>query len=327
VQQIAPVQVLSITAGPTGADSNGGFALTQERSIFSRADDREVIVLFRWEDVPGTHKLVAQWRSPDGAASVSSAIDYKAAEKRFGAYWRLPVSPGMALGTWSIEVAMDGRPAGRFTFEITDANVAAAPARRALTEAEIYERLNAAFVVLRRSRADGVELDPAAAFMVAPETGRLHTVVAAIDSADTIPVAAQAATETPTPLIQLRTSGALMPAVAGASHVASGGFSRAGKRNDSSKTFVEAFTTADKQIVAAIAWAPTDRVRGQGSIRLFDAENTMIAASQPKRVNYNRGSYSESRWEFPLPPKPGMYRVDVLVDATTYWRGFFRLDP
>lgn len=90
-QQMTPVQVLSVSAGPTGTDSSGGFVLTEERFVFSRMTDREVIVLFRWEDLPGPHKLVAQWRSPDGGASVSSAIDYKAAEKRFGAYWRLPV--------------------------------------------------------------------------------------------------------------------------------------------------------------------------------------------------------------------------------------------
>jgi hypothetical protein len=100
-QQLAPVRVLSITAGPAGSENNGGFVLHEERSVFSRATDREVIVLFQWEDVPGAHKLVAQWRSPDGAAIVNSAIDYKAAEKRFGALWRLPTSPSMSLGTWS----------------------------------------------------------------------------------------------------------------------------------------------------------------------------------------------------------------------------------
>jgi hypothetical protein len=84
-QQLAPVRVLSITAGPAGSENNGGFVLHEERSVFGRVTDREIIVVFQWEDVPGAHKLVAQWRSPDGAASVTSAIDYKAAEKRFGA--------------------------------------------------------------------------------------------------------------------------------------------------------------------------------------------------------------------------------------------------
>ena len=42
-QQLAPVQVLSITAGPAGSEAGGGFALHEERSVFSRTADREVI--------------------------------------------------------------------------------------------------------------------------------------------------------------------------------------------------------------------------------------------------------------------------------------------
>jgi hypothetical protein len=81
---------------------------------------------------------------------------------------------------------MDGRPAGRFTFEITDAKIEAATSRRPLTEAELYERLNASFAVLRRSGRDKRDLDTAAAFRPVPDTGRLYTVVAAIDSADSV---------------------------------------------------------------------------------------------------------------------------------------------
>src|SRR5215211_5599406 len=92
VQGQTDLRVISISAGPSGADVNGTFALSEERSIFSREADREVYVLFRWEGVPGPHKLVAQWRSPDGSATSSSAIDYVAKDKRFGAYWQLGVT-------------------------------------------------------------------------------------------------------------------------------------------------------------------------------------------------------------------------------------------
>jgi len=99
---------------------NGTFALTSERSTFNRNDDREVIVLFEWDGVPGAHRLVAQWRSPDSAVTSNSAIDYVARAERFGAYWSLPLSASMSLGTWSIEATVDGVPAGRLTFEVTD---------------------------------------------------------------------------------------------------------------------------------------------------------------------------------------------------------------
>ena len=95
----AQVHVLKISAGPAGKEADGTFLLTEERTVFGRTDDREVIVLFEWDGVPGPHKLVAQWRSPDGGLGSTSAIDYIAKGRRFGGYWRLPISPAMPLGT------------------------------------------------------------------------------------------------------------------------------------------------------------------------------------------------------------------------------------
>lgn len=464
-QQIAPVQVLKISAGPAGFEKNGVFELSEERSVFSRSTDREVIVLFRWEHVPGPHKLVAQWRSPDGGASVSSAIDYDATDKRFGAYWRLPLAPAMSLGVWSIDVTIDGRPAGRFTFEVTDAKVEAPSPKRPLTESEIYQRLASVFIVLRRGSADGRELDAAAAFMAAPKTGRIYTVMPALDSSDrlravmsdritrdlsrlvawnrreqwavlegtlaagealpvrsdqaikigsrcfsmegtadgarvlitgtitgeagtvagrpvsiaTFPnafgmpgapvvdeygelfgivgagmpgdprpvehilearddlkgapivpfgvIAVQAAT-TPVDLAALRAAGRIMPSVVGG-QTASGGFTRgAVKRADSGSTeFVVEFSKGEKAIGVVLSWTPRDRLRGQAVLRVFDAENTLVAASQPRKVSYNSGSYTRSSWEVPMLREPGTYRVDVLIDANTYWRGFLRINP
>ena len=135
--------------------------------------------------MPGPHKLVAQWRSVDGGATATSAIDYNATDKRFGARWNIPVTPSMALGVWTIEVTMDGRPAGRHTFEIGDANVAVVT-RRPLTHDEHYARLNKLFVILRRSGPDGVELEPAAGFVPAPKIGHVYTILPAIDATDTV---------------------------------------------------------------------------------------------------------------------------------------------
>ncbi len=84
-QQIAPVHVLKISSGSTGSETSGVFALTDERSVFNRTTDGEIIVFFQWEHVPGPHKLVAHWRSADGGVTSSSTIDYNATDKRFGA--------------------------------------------------------------------------------------------------------------------------------------------------------------------------------------------------------------------------------------------------
>lgn len=183
-QPPAPLHVLKIAGGPSGAESGGTFVLTEERSVFNRSDDREVIVQFLWEGAPGPHKMVGQWRSPDGGQTSVSTIDYVAKDRRFGAYWRLPVSPAMALGTWSMEATVDGQPAGRFSFEVTDRAIAPVVTKRPLTQAELFERLNRMFVVLHRTTAGGRDLDIGAGFT--GSGGRIFTAMAAIDDVDTI---------------------------------------------------------------------------------------------------------------------------------------------
>jgi hypothetical protein len=180
----ASLNVLKIAAGPAGAESNGVFVLTEERTVFSRTSDREIIVFFQWDGVPGPHKLVAQWRSPDGGLTSSSAIDYVAKDRRFGAYWRLSLATTMPLGTWSIEASVDGQPGGRLTFDVKDEKVAPAIVKRPLTLAELYERLNHAFVVIERATPAGRQLDPAGGFISG--STRVYTSLAAIDSADRV---------------------------------------------------------------------------------------------------------------------------------------------
>jgi hypothetical protein len=464
-QQITPVQVLKISAGPVGAESNGVFALTEERSVFSRGTDREVIVFFQWENLPGAHKLVAQWRSADGGTTSSSSIDYHASDKRFGAYWRLPVTADIPLGTWSIEATMDGRPAGRYSFEITDANVATAVSRRPLTHAELYAHLNQFFVLLRRGAADGRELEPAAGFLPAPQTGRIYTVVPAIDATETLravtsngtthqitklvawnrrqqwavvqgqpapgealrvapseelkigsqcfsiegtaagvrvlvvgtlsgqaetaglrvliatfprafgmpgapvvdeygallgivgaglpgdsrpvdniaeargtlngaPVIPFAAVTAPAAaagldLVALLAAGDLMPPLTGANHIASGSFTRGPvKRGDAAGGEpVKEFSLRDQMIGVVVTWSPSERVRGSAVLRVLDSENKIIGVSQPRKVNFDKGNVARSSWDLPMLATPGVYRVDLAVDARTLWRGFFRINP
>jgi len=179
-----PLHVLKITSGPAGIESQGTFVLTEERSVFSRTSDREVIVLFQWDGVPGPHKLVAQWRSPDGGLTSTSTVDYVARDRRFGGYWRLTIAPTMPLGTWTIEVTVDGQPAGRHTFEVRDEKVGTAVAKRPLAPPELYERLNRMFVVLERATADGQQLEPAGGLL--GNGGRIYTSLAAIDATDVV---------------------------------------------------------------------------------------------------------------------------------------------
>lgn len=182
----APLTVLRITAGPHGEVRNGSFVIDEERTQFDPAKDKEVFVFFLWQGQPGMHRMTAQWKAPDGASSTTSPVQYEATDRRFGAYWSLTLSPTSTAGTWSIEATVDGQPGGRFTFEIAPTSGAAVspPRRRVLTQAELFTRASAAYVLLERATARGDRLDPAAAF--AAGHGRLFTAVAAVDGADTI---------------------------------------------------------------------------------------------------------------------------------------------
>ncbi|HEX5215888.1 MAG TPA: trypsin-like peptidase domain-containing protein [Vicinamibacterales bacterium] len=195
-QQTAAVRVLKMSSGATGQEQNGSFVLTSERSVFNRTDDKQVIVLFQWEGTPGAHKLIAQWRSPDGGLTSNSAIDYQAAAARFGAYWTMPITATMSLGIWSVEATVDGVPAGRFSFEITDRTVPSAIVKRPMTQPELYERLSRQFVVMQRQGPPGVkDLDSFAGLAIGG--GRVATAMATFDNAERVLVLPPGGTATP----------------------------------------------------------------------------------------------------------------------------------
>ena len=180
--QTPPLHVLKIAAGPSGAENNGNFVLTEERLKFSRTADREVIVFFHWDGVPGSHKLEARWRSPDGGFTSNSTIDYTAAERRFGAYWRIAITPTMQLGTWNIEATVDGQPGGRLSFEVIDAAAEKGTTpRRPMTQQELFEVLRRSYVVLNRILPDGRELEPVGGVVSAG--GQILTGVRGLDGA------------------------------------------------------------------------------------------------------------------------------------------------
>ena len=449
----APLNVLKITAGPTGAESNGTFVLTEERTVFSRVNDREVIVFFQWDGVPGAHKLVAQWRSPDGGLTSSSAIDYVAKDRRFGAYWRLSLSTTMPPGTWSIEATVDGQPGGRLTFDIRDEKVAPVVVKRPLTQAELYERLNRAFVVIERSRGrdrplawarrastrrsrrltrrtasrrsartaraamscrsplaspsglgdprrqraagraarrrrrqresrrpdysieggttgralteggltgqsdlPGVGRRLLATFsngtgtpgapvlnefgelvgMVGgahfPGATRLLDLLRARGAMKGIPIVPMTELRVrpdaaPEAIAAMQLRGDLIAALSGEEHVVSGGFAKQINRGPAVAPADqrEEFSSQDKTFVTWINWSPQERVRGQGSLRMFDADNRVVMESKPAKIDLRKGQLSLSSWQIPVPSTPGLYRVDAAVDGKPIWRGFVRI--
>lgn len=452
-----PLHVLRISSGPSGSIVNGTFVLTSERSIFNRQDDREVIVLFEWDGIPGAHRLVAQWRSPDSAVTSNSAVDYVARAQRFGAYWSLPLSASMTLGTWSIEATVDGVPAGRLTFEVTDNKVASSVLKPMLTQAALYELLKRGSVVLRRTSKGGRELSAASGF--SPRAGWIYTAMSALDGADDIRVVSRSGVATPvttvvawnrqqhwavlfgnvdadvlpiapteatkvgtrcvslegtsptgrvlsecsitgqdahgtwpsliatffagdgvlgapvlnefgeviglvgdrgavgeeaipyrlkqsapgTPIVpvgaiqvdaattlvtfgDLRNRGVTVPGVVGNEHVMTAGFGRVDAKGKLVSTEQHSeLSVREKAFAVFVMWFPKERLRGQMNVRLFDAENRLVAESKPAKVDLRKDQTLTSSWNLPMLLHAGTYRADVLLDTTPIWRGFLRI--
>jgi hypothetical protein len=184
-QPAQPVTVLRAAVGPSGQLRNGDYVLDEERATFDPEKDKQVVVLFQWQGAPGAHRMVVSWKSPDGASSTTKPVEYVARDGRFGGYWPLNLSSSTAIGTWTVEAAVDGQPAGQLSFTVGAAGAAPLkPARQIMTQPQLFARISAALVVLERSTAKGRRVDPAAA--VALGNGRIVTSMAAIDGSDAI---------------------------------------------------------------------------------------------------------------------------------------------
>jgi hypothetical protein len=125
----------------------------------------------------------------------------------------------------------------------------------------------------------------------------------------------------------LRAAGEVMPPVA-AGQISGGGFTRTPvKRGQAAIEFVKDFSLRDPIVGVALTWLTSERVRGKATIRVYDVDNNAVAASEPRKVDFNKGAYAQSFWQMPMLKQPGLYRVDVALDARILWRGFLRVSP
>lgn len=85
------------------------------------------------------------------------------------------------------------------------------------------------------------------------------------------------------------------------------------------------FTVGEGRFYTFVRWNPTTRFRGQLQLRIFDAENQLVIASKPSGINLSPGASSGSQWQLDVPPMPGTYRADVVLDGNPVWRGFLRV--
>ena len=180
-------RLVRAVSGPSGKVKGSSFVFDEVRSRFVHPQDKSLIVYFEWEGTEGTHVLSALWKRPDGRIdSISPDVKIESGTKELTCYWTYTLDPEMPPGVWSVEVRIDGHPAGSHPFEIAGTSspnpaLTAAPAPKPPTLDQIYRAVSPALVWVRKLGADGKRTDTASGFVIGKD--RVATAFQAIDSA------------------------------------------------------------------------------------------------------------------------------------------------
>jgi hypothetical protein len=129
---------------------------------------------------------------------------------------------------------------------------------------------------------------------------------------------------------QLAATGQFMPPLSATQNVLSGALSRGlNRKADPPRVIQEKyeFARGDQQLIVFVTWLPEEKRKGIPALHLFDLDNRLIFENAgKKKITVNTNKLSYTAWEVDVSTiSPGIYRVDVLLDADTVWRTFFRV--
>jgi len=160
------------------------FVLDEVRSRFVYPKDKSFMVYFEWEAPPGAHALSGLWRDPGGrVVQISPDVKVESKSAELTCYWTYILDPQMRPGVWTLEVRIDGQPAGSHTFEIagTTVPVAPEPAPKLPTVDEVFRKALPSLVWVRKINAHGQPVDTSIGFVVGKD--RIVTAMQAVDGA------------------------------------------------------------------------------------------------------------------------------------------------
>src|ERR1700682_912814 len=186
--QTDAIRMLRSLAGPSGKASGSRFIFEEMRDRFVYPQDKSLIVYFEWDAPPGLHVLTGIWKQPDGrASSMSPDVKVETANRELRCYWQYLLAPGLPNGVWTLEVRIDGQPAGSHSFVLISIEqpkpavepppVPAAPP----TLDEIFRKTSRSLVWIYKLDESGRRTDTATGFIIDPN--RIATAFQAVDSA------------------------------------------------------------------------------------------------------------------------------------------------
>jgi S1-C subfamily serine protease len=177
----APALVRSLS-GPSGKVIGDDFVIDDVRSRFVYPQDNSLVVYFQWTVPAGDHVLSATWKQPDGrVAVVSPDVRIQTTSDDLRSYWTFAIGPGRSPGIWTVEVRIDGQPAGAHTFELVGQDL-----EPRFTLDRVFKTYAASLVWIQKLDEEGRRIDRGSGFVLAP--GVVATAFQAIDAAVTLDV-------------------------------------------------------------------------------------------------------------------------------------------
>jgi S1-C subfamily serine protease len=177
-------------SGPSGKVRGSAFIFDETRSRFVYPQDKSFIVYFEWSAQPGTYALTALWHRPDGQVnSISPEVKIDAPANDLACYWTYLLQPDMAPGVWSVEIRVDGRPAGSHSFEIAGTSeppTAPPPVDKPPTLDEIFGTVSPSLVWVRKRNSTGRPVDTGSGFVI--DKDRVLTAFQMIDGAGEVEI-------------------------------------------------------------------------------------------------------------------------------------------
>lgn len=176
-------RLIRALSGPSGTVVGSEFVFDETRNRFVYPQDSAVAVFFEWETEPGDQVLSAVWRQPDGrVAVVSPDVKLRTETPQLKSYWTFMLASHLTAGAWTLEVRINGQPAGSHVFEL--AGVAGPAVRLSLDD--VFKRYLPSVVRVHRKVAAADHVDSTTGFVI--RANAVATAFQSIDSADTIEV-------------------------------------------------------------------------------------------------------------------------------------------
>jgi hypothetical protein len=180
----ASFRFLKSQSGPGGRIVENRFIFDEVRNRFVYPQDKTLTVYFEWEASPGNHVLSAFWKDPTGrTASISPDIKMETKTANLNAYWIYEVNPSDQSGIWTVDIRIDGEPAGSHSFELVTpeqrkAEVPLPPPSPPSLD-RIYESAQRSLVWIYKLDEAGRHTDTSLGFVVGPD--RIATAFQSID--------------------------------------------------------------------------------------------------------------------------------------------------